>query len=427
LQPCVSGCFDALSLHAYDGALVTGTTDYTLSFQPELTLALTTQTQAIQANLGTNYPVWASEGYAGFSTAGQTSYTRADQAANAQGVKALLLAGAGVQGWDYFGWGTGCTQPCTDAYQAGGPNGLSPVGLALRSVTGWLAGATITTPFARTAGTNLIQTAPNGAGVATGLIGGSGGCAGAPSGTGALPSRWSVSGSPGFTAGMSAYVVGFDGLNGGEIQVRVCGTDTTSGSGVHTVNFQMDSGAAVSVGANYQMGLCWANPAGSMANIAQMIFSWNEANSSFAYNNGYSVVYTLFPLAAPVSQQCYSVRSKVQAAGTAYLQPLATVEYNYASGTLPVDITLTIAAPFLDAGGSNNGMLWSGKISKAGGYAGTIMWCADPVAFCNVTVPIGATSKRDLFGAYAPVVAGAADIVGGPVLYESTAQAVLLP
>ncbi len=418
MSACATGpaCFDVVNMHAYLPGVSLGQTNDAVKWAPELTAALATQVKAVAiANGFGSLPVHFNEGYVGDT--GASAPADNDAWAASQAIQTLLLASAGAATYDPFSFGTYCVTQVNCANLAGsGPLGLSRPGLALREVTRWLAGATFTAPLARARGANLITVAPNAAGVATGKIAGPGGCANEPAGTGSLPTGWTLQANG---SGVSYYVLGSGTLSGAAyIDLRICGTDATSGSGTSQDQIRFADQIAAVTGDNVTLGMCWELRAGSLSGFSEFGQQVSEYSNVMAYQSQFGLQANLLPImGAPAASQCYETRYQMLAAGAANLRPYISWKRWYDAGApIAADATIRIMSPALD----KNATQWTGAISKPGGYAATIAWEASDTR-STVTVPAGTVRARDMYGQVYQLTPGASFPLRPhePVIFET--------
>ena len=371
------------NVHGYAETLSATTQQAQTAWAPELIVGALNNFMAVQAadgfstsNLGVN------EVYFGYSTGYSGSFdTEAAAAVNADGV--LLMSSMGVTRYNLYS----CNNTYAPAQQS--PSicattgiGLNKTGLANRTVNGWLAGATWTTPLARVVGTNQITVAPNGAGVATGLVSGPGtNCpADAPSGTGSVPTGWSIS-NPHSAAGMSAYITGFgtDGTGAKYIEVLYCGIDTTAGSGTVSNQIKFSSaGISASLGQSWTLGAKLAlnndsgsSPAGSA--YTQIYLEEDSAGPTFL---GSTAQIYAYPVTGPLVYREF--RANTTQTGVTLLRPAILMQTYYNSTTpITVNYRFRIGDPSLTSSSVNaTNDQWTGVLVGADGVTRCVAWDA---------------------------------------------------
>lgn len=426
LSACAAAgpCFDQVAIHSYPPTVGPSSLAAGVRFAAELTAGTLTNARAVMSATGFgSYPLAVTEGYTGDPTNVVVANSDSAAWAAAQVANILILASGRVQAFDYFDIGSGCALfNCGSVYNPNGVMGMTMTGMALRTATSWLAGATFPNGVvARTQGTNLIAGTMNGAGIATGKLAGPGGCSGAPSGTGSLPTPMYGSYTAPAAGGLSYYLNadGTDSTSGmAYLDLRVCGADATSGNGVNIASIVLDNpGEAVSFGQQVTVTICWQLVGGSLANISEIDFGVNEYNSSNAGLGTYSIDGNFIPVSGVnIGSQCYQYRYTPVSASVAYVRPNVTIRNFYNSTTAqPIDMTLRLAGMRVEVGANQ----WTGVITKSGGYQATAAWDASggPSAF---TVPTGAAQVRDIFNNVTAVTAGSTySLSGSPVLFEN--------
>lgn len=426
LAACTSGCFDAVNVHGYPQVPTLQTADTSIFYAPELLANTITNAQSVAVANGFSSDIYLDEGYACSDPASTSFPANTRVYASCQATQLVIAAFNGVKSYANSFWGAGCTIPaCGNEYFSGGPLKGTPTLVAKRNVASWLAGASTSGGFTRTGGANLITVAPNDASVATGNIGGLGvGCPSPPAGTGSLPvgaSPWGLSATASIAGGMSYYVVG-DGTSGGQpyIDVRLCGTDS-SGANSDSVRMNNFSGAAVQ-GDNVVISACLGLAAGSLTGIQEVDLQVNEYASGPTYANQFMVQSQIQPVSTtlvPITSQCFQTRYVMKAATAAFAVPYILVKHY---GSVAIDATIRIGRPRLDV----NSTLWSGIITKAGGYSATI--AEDASGSGSIAAPVGSVDYRDVFGGVYPTTGGATiHLTGSPILIENTAQTAYLP
>lgn len=406
---------DLTNIHGYPFAPSLATPNSAITLAPELLVNSLVNASSVSNLHGCGNLAYLDEGYACSDPASTTVPANTVAYAQCQAAQLLLAASAGVTTYANSFFGTGCTSPfCGNEFAFGAPLNLTWVGLAKRSIVGWLAGATCSGCITRTAGTNLIAKAPNDASVATGNLAGSGGagCPSPPAGTGSLPSTWNLAASSSVTGGMSYYVVG-DGTSGGAayIDARVCGTDT---NGANVDFIRMDNFTAPSAqGQNVTISACLGVAAGTLTGITEVDLYINEYTSVPAATGQFMSQGAIQPVAVatvPITSQCFQTRYTMQSATAAFAEPYIVVRHQQ---NVAIDLTLRIGKPAEDV----NSTTWSGTITKAGGYSALVAW--NPVGG-TVTAPVGSTDYRDIFNDVFATSGGATITTSqGPVLIEN--------
>jgi hypothetical protein len=423
LLGCAAGptCFDVANIHGYAATLLNSAVPSYIRNAPEQVLNNIINARAVMTATGYgSYPLYIDEGYWGVTPGDLTTSFDTDLLAGISTRGILQIASSGVPFFDYEAYGTGCVNQsaCGTSYGTNG-TGMNRNGAAIRVVYSELAGATFTSPMTRQAGTNQIRQAPNDPSAAIGLVSGPGGCTGAPSGTGSVPSDWHVS-NPHSGAGESVYVVadGTDSTGVPYIRVRVCGTDTTSGSGAEpvSISFETTTGISASLSQSWDFAVS-VNAPGSIAGLEEVSLGYNEYDSGGTNLDG-GGYYMVFPVNVGLSAQRYQYREPMTGTTTAYVRPNIQVYYYYNNSALANDITIDIGNPTADQGNDQ----WTGTITKSyqAGYQGEFAYDASggPSSF---TVPTGMTWMRDMYGDVSPVTAGNSVTLGlGPVLFENS-------
>lgn len=268
---------------------------------------------------------------------------------------------------------------------------LNQQGSAYRVAQTWLAGATFTAPFARTAGTNKIRN-PTFSG------------ASAPDTPGT-----NMSISNGDAAyGMSSSIAPCSENGIPCIDWTVAGTPTAGASGQIALYLETNNQIADTLGQQWNLGADIKLQGGSLSGVTPNI-AFNENGSGGSYL-GVTEYFSFPPIPAPLQNDIQVWPAVTTQAGTAYVQPY--IALNYSVGT-PVNITLRIGAPFMDTGSK-----WSAAISKPGGYVGLII---EDSAGGPTTYTASASTYpywRDLTGAqYANP--GTVTLTGQPILLEN--------
>ena len=430
-QAASSPCFDFPDFHCYVSASGHGATySDDVGFAPELITNFLSNERAILVSHGYgNLPVYQDECWVGPATGGFNMDT--DYFAARQMKMGLLLASGGVAQWDHYDFqhcifGSITSIPaCIPGNETtqGYVSGLNRSGLALRTMQAWLSGATFTTPIARIAGTNQLS-AFNGSGVATGLVAGSGGCSGAPAGTGQMPPSMSAYlAHP--SSGLSIYVVGFGAsdptTSSPYLDVRLCGADTTAGSGSTSAQITYGSNIPASVNQEWISGIDAGIVAGSLSNITALFIQLEEDDSGGSYLSQLSYNY-FWPTStsyASVASQRSEFRSLLASSSTAKLRPNMTFQMPFnGSAPLPVDITMRFSQNTLD-----QGFQWAGEFIGHDGATRCIVWDASGGLAPSYT-PAGSCSGfgyyRDMYNAEHRISGGVIPLNGSmPVLIEA--------
>lgn len=285
-----------------------------------------------------------------------------------------------------------------DASNGWGPlwNGsawLSQQGIAFREAQKWLTAAAFSSPITRAALTNGVRN-PTGSGV----------IAGTP---GTPPTNWTVV-SPDSGHGIST-TFSAGGTEGGiaYTQWRVNGTATAGASGFTQLNFD-NPGPAAAVGQSWTYGAYLKLVAGSLTGCTVSL-ALNELNGSGSYV-GNEPGLTVWAEGAPLQTDLFQWQSTLTQATTATVEPLISV--NYTVGT-PCDVTLEIGTPYTD-----RGSVWSGTITKAGGYQGQIIWdsAGGPTSY---TASGTYTYQRNGIGQSSPIVGNSVTLTGQPIILEN--------
>lgn len=424
LAACATGCFDAVNVHGYPQVPSLQTSNTSVMYAPELLANTVTNAKSVAVANGFSSIIYLDEGYACSDPASTTFPANTLVYAMCQATQLVIAASAGVRAYADNFFGDGCAIPaCGNEFAPSGPLKLTPSGLAKRNMVSWFSGATFSTPFARAQGANLITVPPNDASVATGNIGGSGGggCPSPPAGTGSLPvstSSWGLSATASIAGGMSYYVVGTAATP--SIDVRECGTDA-SGANSDSIRMNNFTGAAT-VGQNVVISACLGLAAGTLNGIQEIDLQINEYAAGPTYANEFMVQGQIQPVSTtivPITQQCFETRYVMHAPTAAFAVPYILIKHY---GSIAIDATFRIGKPHLDV----NATRWSGVITKAGGYTGTI--AEDASGAGTITAPAGTVDWRDIFGNVHKASSGnTIPLTGAPILIESVAQKVWLP
>lgn len=316
----------------------------------------------------------------------------------------ILLSTSGVSRslWfaydDQFGWG-----PLTD-----GANWLDQSGVAQRNAEGWLTGATITSAPARVAGTNGIRN-PTFTGASPVVPG----ACPAGTNTGTPPTNMSVSNTDS-AHGISTQIAGTGTENGiPYIDLRVCGTATAGARGFAQIALEGGQQIAATLNQQWSIGAQVKLQAGATAAGSggggcspQLVTNENDSGGNFLTTD---TSYNFYPITAPLNTAIQVFQAPTVNASIAFIQPIISV--GYVIGT-PCDITLRIGAPFTD-----NSSIWSGTLTRPGGYQGQIVW--DSSGGPSNFSPSGTyTFRRDPTGNSMPI-AGNVTLTNLPILLEN--------
>lgn len=252
--------------------------------------------------------------------------------------------------------------------------GENKAALAYRHVAKWLSGATVATPFARTALANQIRTADASTAVA-----------GTP---GTLPTNWGFW-YPDATHGITVQIVGTGTENGVPyLDWRIFGTADSTATGVAQIFFETSTQIASSVGDYWTLGLNARSVGGSYAGVNGLNLQFSENDSGGAWIASDIVSY-FQPNGLSLDQQRFQGTARNNAG--AKVRPL--FQASYAKG-VAIDLTLRIGAPTVD-----KGSVWSGVVTKSNpaNYQAQIVWDAagGPTSY---NVPAGYSYSRDLDG-----------------------------
>lgn len=424
IAACLTNCFDALNVHGYPSVPSLQTANTAIFYAPELLANNITNAKAVGAANGLTQSLYLDEGYACSDPASTSFPANTNAYAGCQATQLVIAAFAGVKSYANSFFGAGCTIPaCGNEYASRGPLKLTTAGLMKRNLVSWFSGATVSTPFIRTLGTNLITVPPNDASVATGNIGGAGGggCPTPPAGTGSLPvgaSPWGLSATASIAGGMSYYVVGTGPTP--YIDVRLCGTDT---SGANSDSIRMDNfTGAATVGQNVVIAACLGLAAGTLNGIQEVDLQINEYATGPTYANQFMVQSQIQPVSTtlvPITSQCFQTRYVMTASNAAFAVPYILIKHY---GSIAIDATFRIGSPHLDV----NSTFWSGVITKSGGYSATI--AEDASGSGSITAPAGTVDYRDIFGNVRRASVGQTiHLTNAPVLIESILPKAYLP
>ena len=427
-------CFDQINFHAYSTMQVSagsgGNGVYVFSVMsqaPELTADIIPEMAQIDAAHGfssSQNALYSSEGYPWIThTCTSNAAYSYDTPLGASLTSRFLLLTSVLKASNYYSYNdTGCVN--SYGTLIGTNAGLNQGGWGFKNTQTWLLDATWTSPPARVQGTNLIRTAPNGSGVATGLLAGVGGCSGAPSGTGHLPTYWSAY-LQHAAAGMSAYVVGSgtDGNGINYIDVRLCGSDTTAGTGTGGLSLSLESNAQLPMNyeQNYVLGAYTAMSAGSSANMAEIDFLTTESTSGGSYLRNDCVYNQHWPTSAALNLQYQEIRCMGSYSPSAYMSPEIKLTYFYnGSSPLAVDYTIRIGNPVVD----ESSFVWLGTFTKSNGFQGEVVWDASNTGTAY-TVPSNYVYAADATGKTISLSNGAIALYQTPIFLTNQQQAVV--
>ena len=434
LAGCISlapqKCFDVLDFHSYIGGWQDINNDADTEGAPEFLPTYVNRVRAVAYQYGFgSYPVSSSEGMSGYGIL--TANLNTQYFAGIEARHFILLASVGVNHWNLYVYNSASIGSIESIHGPDNIFSLNLTGQALNNVNGWLAGATFTSPMARIAGANLVSNGPTSGSPSVGLITGSGGCSGAPSGTATLPTNWAVA-LGGHAFGMSLYLTNFgtdiaSGLPYAEF--RLCGTDTRAGSGIEYNTISIGGAISASLGQNFIVGNNTNIISGSLTGIQLFGSEITENNSSGSYLGNHNDA-TAWTSSATLLMQKSEARFVTQ-------QPtIASVRddwefANYWNSTtpIPIDVTFRIGAPDLERGNTQ----WEGTITEANGSTAIIAWdaagctnCAgttqgQPANVSTLTVPSQYIYYRDVFNVVHPIIGNSVPLSDSPVLIEASA------
>ena len=275
-----------------------------------------------------------------------------------------------------------------------GSTWLNSAGLAYRITQSWLAGATFATPVSRIAGTNQIRNPSM-----------SGAVAGTP---GTAPTDMSIY-NPDSAKGITTQIVG-TGTEAGlaYVDFRVFGTATTGAAGFVQFSFEAGQQIAAALGQQWTAGV-YAKLQATPTPLPQnsIVLEINENNSSGTYLD--NILYDFFnPIGATLNLDQESFATHTLNSSVAYVVPVIAVTYSIGTA---FDITLRLASPSMDTGS-----IWSGALTRPGGYTATIAWDAagGPTSYAT-----GQAYQRDLFAGSRPIAGGSVTLTNLPLLLES--------
>jgi hypothetical protein len=302
----------------------------------------------------------------------------------------ILLSSGGVSRMLWYAYDTGAN----GWGNLSNGSSLNARGTALREAENWLLGGTFTSNVQRVAETNAIRNPA---------------AAGASAGTpGRVATNWGMY-NPDASRGISTQIVG----SGTEadipyLDLRVSGTATAGAVGQIQVFFEGGQHIAARKGQHWTVSL-YAKVVGGSTNACSTNLAFNENDASGNYV-GTALFYPFNPIGAPLETGVQSWAAPSTHAKVTFVQPYLSVGYGI--GT-PCDVTLRIGSPSMD-----KGSLWSGKIAKAGGYAGQIIWDANggPTAYTASDVY---TSQRNASGVVTPIVGHTVTLTGQPLLLQN--------
>lgn len=365
---------DVHAIHSYPLASV-------YRYRPEQMLEVDRINRRILAYYGRPSTMLWSEGSA------SNQVTDAGQLLAFAAIYPLIAASDGIDMFNWYAFDGGPWGPLGDKGA-----GLGNPGMAHRTALAWLTAATWTAPLARVAGANQIRNST---------------MAGAASGT--LPTNWSFY-NPDSGNGMSTQVVGTGAESGTPyVDVRIYGTAASGATGYVQINFENATQIACAVGQLWtdtvNLGITSATRGGLVAAaVGHSHFKSDGSYSSF----GYSTEAPVFP--GPAAGNPVGISQAVTDANAAFIQPY--VRLTYLPGST-VDVTVRISAPATDTGS-----LYTGTITKPGGYRGMVLWDANggPTPY---TVPSGYGYARNWRGTQTAAAPGSSVMLTQqPVLLE---------
>lgn len=276
-----------------------------------------------------------------------------------------------------------------------GGTGLDAQGVAYQKMRDWLIGATFTSKVLRQIGTNGIRNTT-----------GSGAVPGTP---GTLPTNWAIF-APDSGHGIATQVVG-TGIENGipYVDWRVSGTATAGAVGLTGIFFETSQQIVSAVGQRWTEAVYVKQQAGSQTGCI-LFNTWVENNSGGA-SLGQTMNWQIFPNGAPLQyciQQWDATTNKV---GGVFVQPGIAIQYAVGGA---FDITLRLAPVAMD-----RGTIWSGTISRPGGYQGQIIWDSGggPTSY---TAPNVYTSQTNSAGTKTAIVSHTVSLTGQPILLDNT-------
>ncbi len=305
----------------------------------------------------------------------------------------ILLASGGVSRMLWYAYDAGNSAGGWGPLWNGG-SGLDPQGTALREAEKWLVGSTFIADVQRVAAVNAIRNPAA-----------SGASPGAP---GTPPTYWGIY-NPDAAMGVATQIVG-SGTEGGipYVDVRIFGTAAAGAFGQVQIFFEGSRQIAATAGQKWTLTLYAKVAGGSMANCsADLAFNENDNQGNYL---GTALLYPFYPIAAPLQTDVQSWPAPATHATVAFVQPYMSI--GYATGT-PFDVTMRIGSPTMDLGS-----LWSGVITKPGGYQGQIIWDANggPTPY---TASDAYAFERTATGGSAPIIGHVVTLTGQPVLLEN--------
>jgi hypothetical protein len=318
------------------------------------------------------------------------------QAANIAVVLLLEYAKVGLANW--FGYDV--ISQNSGQLRNNATGALYPAGTAFKNVAFWLNRSTVTTPFARTAGTQLLTNTNATTGTTVGTLGG-----GSPTGT--LPTGWSGQ----FTDaahGMS-FAVAATGTENGipYFDLHVSGTYSGGGNGFAQIIFVYPY-IAESAGTYLWLSAHIKLSAGTLANIPYASLNVSdESTSTGGYLDNNTVDYNA-PNSLSLDKQVFSGAAVLQAGP--YAAPFFQINYNT---SVAVDATFRIGAPSLDTGS-----VWKGTILGWDGNSRDIAWATDNGSESFST---SYANYCDLSGVSHAVIANAVTLTSQPILLQASA------
>lgn len=314
--------------------------------------------QTVQSDYGISCPQYVDEG----GLLGGKGFNNT-QAAAATFMENAFLAAAGVQQFSMYNWNTVAPTGVVGFWNGNlSPNnsdvggGLGIAGTAYAFAERTLKGATFTSNFSRTEGTN-VATNPNATGSTNGVI---------PGGTGVAPTNWSVQNNDS-ARGVTVTIVGTGSIGPGSgLEVEVSGTYTGGGTG--QISVLMDGTNTLAVNPTDLWYSClWVQlVAGSMTNITNVLNLWQDRTSGGSFiDQATSETITYVPSHA----MRYCISGTPSGSTVAFGTPVFGVRY-------PVGVPFD--ATFLIRPGFDNGHLWTATFTKPGGYQGEIVWDEQP-------------------------------------------------
>lgn len=338
-------------------------------------------------------PLFSDEGGGGDSITSLSLSVQAQWAAKWP----LYLASAGIQRMLWYAYDSQF-----NIGTLGAASLLNVPGNAYREATKWLTSATFSGIIARVPTTNRIRNT-TGAGVSTVTAG----TCPAGTNTGTPPTNWGIY-APDTSHGISTQFVGAGTENGiAYVDWRVCGTPTAGSSGQAQLDFEQTTQIAATYGQFWTFGVDMKLILGGGGCGAYLNFVDN--NNSGAYLST-DLALPLTPIGAPLQTGGVSYTAPTTSASVAFVLPYITVTY---STSIACDITIRVGAPFMDTG-----TIWSGTISKPGGYQGQIIWDASggPTAY---TASGSYAWQRNATGGSAPINGSSVTLTAQPILLEN--------